>query len=58
MGKESCHYVLPIQPMETTKVGPFEFHDKIDLKSNYQELGVRVVPHAIARYGAYVSGLL
>ena len=35
--------------------GPFEFHDKIALKKNYKELGVRVVPHAIARYGAYIS---
>tara|TARA_B100000683_G_scaffold5840_1_gene6497 strand:- start:1080 stop:1895 length:816 start_codon:yes stop_codon:yes gene_type:complete len=53
--KKAVIMYFPIQPMETTKVGPFEFHDKIDLKSNYQELGVRVVPHAIARYGAYVS---
>ncbi len=43
------------QKMEVTKVGPFEFHDKIDLKKNYKEIGVRVVPHAIARYGSYLA---
>ncbi|HCZ37091.1 MAG TPA: 2,3,4,5-tetrahydropyridine-2,6-dicarboxylate N-succinyltransferase, partial [Cytophagales bacterium] len=37
------------------EVGPFEFHDKIALKKNYKELGVRVVPHAIARHGSYLS---
>jgi 2,3,4,5-tetrahydropyridine-2-carboxylate N-succinyltransferase len=41
--------------METIEVGPFEFHDKIALKRDYKTLGVRVVPHAIARYGSYVS---
>jgi 2,3,4,5-tetrahydropyridine-2-carboxylate N-succinyltransferase len=41
--------------MSVTEVGPFEFHDKIALKKNYQELGVRVVPHAIARHGAYLA---
>lgn len=53
--KKGVIMYFPIQPMETIKVGPFEFHDKIDLKSNYKELGVRVVPHAVARYGAFVS---
>jgi len=46
---------FPIQKMETTEVGIFEFHDKIGLKKHYKELGVRVVPHAIARYGSYVA---
>jgi 2,3,4,5-tetrahydropyridine-2-carboxylate N-succinyltransferase len=41
--------------METIEIGPLEFHDKMKLKSNYKELGVRVVPHAIARYGAFLS---
>ncbi len=41
--------------METIEVGPFEFHDKIALKKNYAALGVRVVPHAIARHGAFVA---
>lgn len=46
---------FPIQKMETIEVGPFEFHDKIPLKKNYKEQEVRVVPHAIARYGAYIA---
>ena len=41
--------------MKTIEVGPMEFHDKMELKTNYKELGVRVVPHAIARYGAYLA---
>jgi 2,3,4,5-tetrahydropyridine-2,6-dicarboxylate N-succinyltransferase len=41
--------------MEPREVGPFEYHDKIPLKSGYAELGVRVVPPAVARYGAYLS---
>lgn len=53
--KKAVIMYFPIQKMETIEVGPFEFHDKIALKSNYKELGVRVVPHAIARYGAYVA---
>lgn len=53
--KKAVILYFPIQPMETIEVGPFEFHDKIKLKKNYKELGVRVVPHAIARHGAYLS---
>jgi len=53
--KKAVILYFPIQQMETIEVGPFEFHDKIALKKNYKELGVRVVPHAIARYGSYVS---
>jgi 2,3,4,5-tetrahydropyridine-2-carboxylate N-succinyltransferase len=41
--------------MEPREVGPFEYHDKIPLKSGYEELGVRVVPPAVARYGSYLS---
>ena len=41
--------------METLESGPMEFHDKMKLKSNYAELGVRVVPHAVARYGAFLA---
>ena len=41
--------------MEQCEVGPFEFHDKIPLKHNYAESGVRVVPHAVARHGAYLA---
>jgi 2,3,4,5-tetrahydropyridine-2-carboxylate N-succinyltransferase len=46
---------FPIQKMETTSIGPFEFHDKIPLKKGYEALGVRVVPHAIARYGSFIA---
>lgn len=53
--KKAVILYFPIQQMETIEVGPFEFHDKIALKKNYKELGVRVVPHAIARYGSYVN---
>lgn len=53
--KKAVILYFPIQKMETTEIGPFVFHDKIALKKNYKELGVRVVPHALARYGAYIS---
>lgn len=53
--KKAVILYFPIQQMEIIEVGPFEFHDKIKLKRNYKALGVRVVPHAIARYGAYLS---
>jgi len=53
--KKAVILYFPIQKMETIEVGPFEFHDKIALKTNYKKLNVRVVPHAIARYGAYIA---
>ena len=53
--KKAVILYFPIQNMETIEVGPFEFHDKMKLKTGYAEKGVRVVPHAIARYGAYIS---
>ena len=53
--KKAVVLYFPIRKMETIEVGPFEFHDKMALKTNYKELGVRVVPHAVARYGAYVA---
>jgi 2,3,4,5-tetrahydropyridine-2-carboxylate N-succinyltransferase len=53
--KKAVVLYFPIRKMETIEVGPFEFHDKMALKTNYKELGVRVVPHAVARYGAYIS---
>jgi len=46
---------FPIRKMETIEVGPFEFHDKIALKHNYKNLGVRVVPMGVARYGSFIS---
>ncbi len=53
--KKAVILYFPIQKMATIEVGPFEFHDKMKLKTGYAQKGVRVVPHAIARYGAYVS---
>ena len=53
--KKAVILYFPISQMETIEVGPFEFHDKIPLKRNYKELGVRVVPHGLARHGAYLS---
>jgi 2,3,4,5-tetrahydropyridine-2-carboxylate N-succinyltransferase len=53
--KKAVILYFPIQQMQTIEVGPFEFHDKIALKKNYKEMGVRVVPHAIARYGSFLQ---
>ena len=53
--KKAVILYFPTQKMETIEVGPFEFHDKIALKKNYADLGVRVVPHAVARYGSYIA---
>ncbi|WP_417360879.1 2,3,4,5-tetrahydropyridine-2,6-dicarboxylate N-succinyltransferase [Galbibacter sp.] len=53
--KKAVVLYFPIQKMETFEAGPLEFHDKIPLKRNYAEKGIRVVPHAVARHGAYIS---
>jgi 2,3,4,5-tetrahydropyridine-2-carboxylate N-succinyltransferase len=53
--KKAVILYFPIQQMETMEVGFFEFHDKIPLKRNYKQLGVRVVPHAVARHGSFVN---
>jgi 2,3,4,5-tetrahydropyridine-2-carboxylate N-succinyltransferase len=53
--KKAVILYFPMQEMETIELGPFEFHDKMALKRNYKELGVRVVPHAVARYGAFIG---
>ncbi len=53
--KKAVILYFPIQQMEVTEVGPFEYHDKIALKKNYKEIEVRVVPHALARYGSYLA---
>lgn len=53
--KKAVVLYFPIQKMETLEAGIFEYHDKIPLKRGYAEKGVRVVPNAIARHGAYVS---
>lgn len=57
--KKGVILYFPIQKMETIEVGPFEFHDKIALKRDFAKQGVRVVPHAIARYGSFLeSGVI
>ena len=53
--KKAVVMYFPIQKMETWEAGIFEFHDKMLLKRNYAEKGIRVVPNAVARYGAYIS---
>lgn len=53
--KKAIVLYFPIQKMRTTEAGIFEYHDKIPLKSGYEAKGVRVVPHAVARHGAYIS---
>ncbi|MEQ9186610.1 MAG: 2,3,4,5-tetrahydropyridine-2,6-dicarboxylate N-succinyltransferase [Cryomorphaceae bacterium] len=53
--KKAVILYFPIRKMEQIQVGPFEFYDKMALKKDYAAKGIRVVPHAIARYGAYIS---
>src|ERR1700709_1508027 len=53
--KQAILLYFGIQQMETYTLPPFEFYDKMKLKSNYKDLGVRAVPHAVARYGAFLG---
>lgn len=53
--KQAILMYFGIQKMKTWNVEPFEFYDKMDLKKGYEALGVRAVPHAVARYGAYIA---
>jgi 2,3,4,5-tetrahydropyridine-2,6-dicarboxylate N-succinyltransferase len=53
--KKAVILYFPIRQMETIEVGIFEYHDKMRLKTGYKDLGVRVVPHAVARYGAFLA---
>lgn len=53
--KKAVILYFPVRKMETIHTPPFEYHDKMALKGNYAERGVRVVPPATARYGAYIS---
>lgn len=53
--KKAIVLFFPIQQMETIEIGPFEFYDKIPLKKNFAKQGVRVVPHALARYGSHIE---
>ncbi len=53
--KKAIILYFTIQKMEKIEAGPLEFHDKIKLKNGYEKLGVRVVPHAIARFGSFLA---
>ena len=53
--KQAVLLNFSVQKMKTIEVGPFEFHDKMPLKKGYAQAGVRVVPHAVVRYGAFVA---
>lgn len=53
--KQAILLYFAVQPMEKLEMPPFEFYDKIPLKKNFKELGVRTIPGAITRYGAYVA---
>jgi len=53
--KKAVVLYFPIQKMEVLETGIFEYHDKIPLKKGYKEKGVRVVPHAVARHGAFIA---
>ena len=53
--KKAVILYFPLKNMETIELGPFEYHDKIPLKTGFKEKGVRVVPNAVARYGSYIS---
>ncbi len=53
--KKAILMYFGIQQMKTWELPPFEFYDKMDLKKDYASLGVRAVPHAVARYGAYIA---
>jgi len=53
--KKAVILYFPTRSMQKMQAGPLEFHDKIPLKNDYHSLGIRVVPHAVARYGAYIA---
>lgn len=53
--KKAVVLYFPIQKMETLEAGIFEYHDKIPLKKDFANRGIRVVPNAVARHGAYIS---
>lgn len=53
--KKAVILYFPIQEMKTMEVGIYEYHDKIPLKKDYASKGVRVVPSAVARYGAFIA---
>ena len=54
--KKAVILYFPIRKLELMEIGPFQFYDKIPLKTSWDKLGVRVVPHALARYGSFIAG--
>src|SRR5690606_41392142 len=52
--KKAVILYFTIQQMRTIEVGPFEFHDNMDIKTNYDKQGVWIVTHSVSRYGAYI----
>ena len=53
--KKAVILYFPIQKMRILRAGELEWYDKMDIKRDYDRLGVRAVPHAVARYGAYIA---
>ena len=53
--KKAVILYFPISKMEKSNAGPLEFYDKIPLKNNYKNKNIRVVPHAVARFGSFIS---
>ena len=53
--KKAVILYFPISGMQTSQAGPLEFYDKVPLKHDYADKQVRVVPHAVARYGSYIA---
>ena len=53
--KKAVILYFPISKMEKSNAGPLEFYDKIPLKDNYKNKNIRVVPHAVARFGSFIS---
>ena len=53
--KKAIILYFPTQQMRTMRAGELEWYDKMELKHDYETLGVRAVPHAVARYGDYIA---
>ena len=53
--KQAILYMFRLGKMQSYEVGPYQYRDKVPLKTNYEELGVRVVPPATARYASFME---
>lgn len=53
--KKAVLLYFPVQEMQVMEAGPFEYYDKIPLKKNFEKLGIRVIPGAIARHGSFIE---